>query len=308
MAPVVRLAQESDLEEADRVLRLAFGTLFGLDDPSTAYGDQDMIMNRWRSGTSSILVAESDSKIVGTAAVTRWGSVGFVGRMAVEPSYQGKKISSLLMKEAVGLLDSWGVSLAGLDTFADSPKHIHLYQNFGFWPRFLNLMISKPIAEYVSTSPLLLSSLSDYDRESVIAACRALTESIYPGLDLTLEIMAVKELSLGDTVLVTEGLDLLGFAVCHAGPGTEAGGDKCFVKFGAASTAEALDRLMANCTSYASNKGLKSLETNVNAGRTRAWEKLLASGFHMNFATVTMSRPAFRGYDNGDVFVVDRWS
>ena len=29
----------------------------------------------------------------------------------------------------------WGASHTGLFTFAYSPKHIHLYRKYGFWPR-----------------------------------------------------------------------------------------------------------------------------------------------------------------------------
>ena len=38
---------------------------------------------------------------------------------------------------------------------------------------------------------------------------------------------------LGETVLLHDGQDLVGFAVCHCGPGTEAGNQKCYVKFAA---------------------------------------------------------------------------
>ena len=41
-------------------------------------------------------------------------------------------------------LAGWGIRHAGLFTFAHSPKHVHLYQKFGFWPRFLTAIMSKP--------------------------------------------------------------------------------------------------------------------------------------------------------------------
>jgi hypothetical protein len=39
--PLVRPMRADDLEAADRVLRLAFGTIRGLPDPSAAFGDAD---------------------------------------------------------------------------------------------------------------------------------------------------------------------------------------------------------------------------------------------------------------------------
>jgi hypothetical protein len=46
---------------------------------------------------------------------------------------------------------TWGVQHAGLFTFAHSPKHITLYQKFGFWPRFLTAVMPKPVIS--GTSP-----------------------------------------------------------------------------------------------------------------------------------------------------------
>ena len=38
-----------------------------------------------------------------------------------------------------------GTRHAGLFTFAHSQKHVGFYQKFGFWVRFLTLILSKPI-------------------------------------------------------------------------------------------------------------------------------------------------------------------
>ena len=38
---IVRRMQESDLQEADRIMRLAFGTFLGLPDPRSFAGDAD---------------------------------------------------------------------------------------------------------------------------------------------------------------------------------------------------------------------------------------------------------------------------
>jgi hypothetical protein len=65
-------------------------------------------------------------------------------------------------------------------------------------------------------------------------ACQELTSAIYEGLDVGREIRAVAEQKLGDTVLLWNESKLAGLAVCHSGPGTEAGSDVCHVKFGAA--------------------------------------------------------------------------
>jgi hypothetical protein len=77
------------------------------------------------------------------------------------------------------------------------------------------------------------SQLSESGREESLKGCCAVTGSICPGLDVEREIRAVQTQGLGETVLLHDGRDLVGFAVCHCGPGTEAGHQKCYVKFGA---------------------------------------------------------------------------
>ncbi len=50
------------------------------------------------------------------------------------------------------IFEKWGVREAGLFTFAHSPKHIGLYQKFGFWPRFLTAVMSKNVTAGKSSS------------------------------------------------------------------------------------------------------------------------------------------------------------
>ena len=46
----------------------------------------------------------------------------------------------------------WGTKHTGLFTFAQSQKHVGLYQKFGFWPRFLTAIMSKPVGRTGRTS------------------------------------------------------------------------------------------------------------------------------------------------------------
>ena len=88
------------------------------------------------------------------------------------------------------------------------------------------------------------------------------------------EINAVAAQKLGDTVLLWEDARLVGLAVCHCGPGTEAGSGTCYVKFGAArpgpTAGQDFDRLLDACEEMASKSGLSRLAAGVNAGPTRS--------------------------------------
>jgi hypothetical protein len=48
--------------------------------------------------------------------------------------------------------DSWGTPHVGLFTFAQSPKHIALYQKYGFSARFLTAIMSAPVSSRPGTA------------------------------------------------------------------------------------------------------------------------------------------------------------
>jgi hypothetical protein len=137
------------------------------------------------------------------------------------------------------------------------------------------------------------------------------TEAVYPGLDVEREIRAVHAQTLGDTVLLWEDQELVGFAVCHCGPGTEAGQGKCYIKFGAVppgSAAEArFTRLLDACEALATLRGLTRLEAGVNLRREEAYRVLRAHGFLTDFQGVTMHQPNELGYHRPGIYVIDDW-
>jgi GNAT superfamily N-acetyltransferase len=69
----------------------------------------------------------------------------------VRPDLWDQGIGQRLLEPSMECFRTWGVQHAGLFTFAHSPKHITLYQKFGFWPRFLTAVMPKPVIS--GTSP-----------------------------------------------------------------------------------------------------------------------------------------------------------
>ena len=126
-------------------MRLAFGTFIGLPDPLTFMGDAECVRTRWRANPTSAFAATLDGQIVGSNIATHWGSVGFFGPLSVNPALWDRSIGGKLMEPVVARFDAWGNTFAGLCTFPNSPKHIGLYQKFGFWPRFLTANMSMPV-------------------------------------------------------------------------------------------------------------------------------------------------------------------
>jgi GNAT superfamily N-acetyltransferase len=339
--------EKNDLPEADRIYRLAFGTLLGLPDPMTCFGDAVYISTRFRADPSAAYGAkvvdddsggnDDDGKLVGSNFTTNWGSVGFFGPLTVHPEYWGKGVAKSLLEPTMQLFSKWNTKHAGLFTFAHSPKHISLYQKFGFWPYFLTAIMSKDVSPIMDKNKnnkknknkveLKWSKYSEVHKEEeqqlqegdLLNACSMLTNSIYDGLDLRVEIISVIKQRLGDIVLVWDDEDsnnkkLVAFGICHCGKGTEAGSNTCYIKFaavrprGAAAADESnFQRLLDACESFASEQGLSRLVAGANTARQQAYAKMLSNHFRIDILGIAMQKGNDVGYNRPDVYIIDDW-
>jgi GNAT superfamily N-acetyltransferase len=308
---IVRPLRESDLDVADRIFRLAFGTFVGMPDPSVFAAGREFVRARWRANPSGAFGAVVDDELVGSNLCCRWGRVAFFGPLSVRPDFWDRGVAKRLLERTVQLFDSWEIRHAGLFTFAQSAKHVGLYQKFGYWPRFLTAIMSRPMASVTSVAaPLTFSRLSHDQQAEAIRACRELTCLVFDGLDLASEIRAVHEFNLGDTVLLWTGAELSGFAVCQYGPGSE-GGPVCYVKFGAVrphpAAGETFDRLLEGCEALAADQKLEAIEAGVSLAREDAYKRMLRRGFRTGIQGIAMHKPNRPAYDRPDAYVLDDW-
>ncbi|PSH05087.1 MAG: GNAT family N-acetyltransferase [Acidobacteria bacterium] len=309
---LIRQMQEADLDIADRICRVAFGTFLGLANPETCFGDSDFIHTRWLASPKTALCAELNGNIVGSNIVTQWGSVGFFGPLSVHPSLWDCGIARKLLPPTMELFHEWQVTHAGLFTFAQSPKHAALYQKFDFWPRFLTMIMAKPIAgERKAMDALRFSALLPADKASILKECFKVTDSIYPGLDVEHEVRAVDDQQIGDTVLLMEGSQLAGFAICHCGPRSEGGTGVCYLKFAALKSSFADDKhfenLLRNCAELGATKGTSKLIAGVNISRIQAYRSMMAQGFRTELQGVALQRGNEIGYNREGVYLIDDW-
>jgi GNAT superfamily N-acetyltransferase len=308
----VRPLRESDLSTADHIMRVAFGTFLGVPEPASFMGDASYVRTRWKAKPDAGFAAEINNELVGSNFATNWGSVSFFGPLTIRPDLWDRGVGKRLMQPVMECFDKWQTKHAGLFTFAHSQKHIGLYQKFGFYPRFLTAIMSKPIEP---TGRLCVwrkfSDAPTRERAAIMDACRELTDAICEGLDVGHEIRAVTDQKLGDTVLLWDEDKLAGFAVCHSGAGTEAGSGACYIKFGAtrpgADAEHLFNRLLDACEELASSQNLSCLTAGVNTGRHEAYHQLLARGFRTELLGVAMHKPNESGYNRPGVYVIDDW-
>ncbi len=323
----VRPMVERDLEAANRVMRLAFGTFLNLPDPMQFMGDADYVYTRWRGDPGAAFCAEVEGVVVGSVFVGNWGSVGFFGPLTVHPDYWDCGVAQLLLGKVMECFGHWGTRHMGLFTFATSLKHVGLYRKFGFWPRFLTVVMEKEVGSggvekasgvaaggVTGAGAPVWTKFSDVpiaERGEMLDQCRALTEKILEGLDVGVEIRSVAEQRLGEIVLLWTGDELTGLAVCHCGAGTEAGSGVCYIKFGAAHALRGGDPefrgLLAACEQLAAERGLGRVSGGVNTARQEAWAAMLDSGWRGKMVGVAMQRPGESGYNRPGVFLIDDW-
>ncbi len=310
---IVRPLEENDLAAAGRVARLAFGTFLGLSDPMQCMGDSEFAYARWKTDPSAAFATEVAGELVGSVFVANWGSVGFFGPLTVHPNYWNQGIAQRLLERTMEVFDRWGTKHRGLYTFAHSPKHIALYQKFGFWPRYLTAIMSKEVAAQTPFKGWSrFSEAPEGDRTALLSACREVTGEIYLGLDLEREIRSVADLRLGDTVLLWENARLAGLAVCHTGAGTEAGSGRCYVKFGAVrpgpNAARNFESLVDSCEALATERGATRVVAGMNTARFEACCRMYARGYRTDLQGVVMAIPATApGYNRPEVYLIDDW-
>ncbi len=309
---VVRPLREADLPLADRIFRLAFGTFNGHPEPEKFGGDIDKIRSRWLADPEAAWGAAAGGRLVGSVFAARWGSVGYFGPLTVHPDFWDQGVGQALLQPIMQLFERWGTRHNGLYTYSHSPKHLALYQKYGFWPRFLTAITAlqvrpgRPVAGVTRYSEAAAPS-----QAALLAACREVADAVYPGLDLSRELRAVQAQGLGETLLVWEGEQLAGFAVCHCGGGSEAGSGACLVKFGAVrpgpQAGQRFGRLLAAGEALAAARGASELHAGVNTSRHEAYRQMLIRGFRPHTVGVAMHRPDASAYHNPGVYVIDDW-
>ncbi len=312
----VGLLKQSELQEADRIVRLAFGTFLGLPNPLEFMGDRNFLVPRWRSTHVKVIAAREGGRLIGSNVATRWGSFGLFGPLTVLPEYWDRGVAQRLLEATMTIFDRWGVRRTGLFTFPHSAKHVGLYQKFGYWPGYLTAIMTRtpepdqtPRTKRPEASALL-SSFNKSRRAQAIQACAKLTGKIDKGLDLGEEIRATLAQRTGDVVLTYRRGILDGFAVCLNGSGSEGGEKICYVKFGAAragaGAAERFDKLLEACEAFASSRKA-IVEAGVNLAREDAYRRMRSRGYRVIAQGVAMQRPHAVGFNRPDAYVIDDW-
>ena len=310
METTIRPMTAQDLDAADRVLRLAFGTEFDLPDPMRFLGDADLLRPRWRTHPAGCLVAGAGGEILGSVAVMDWGGLAVLGPLSVRPDCWNRGLARRLLASALAAAEAWGTRLTALYTQPGSPRHLRLYEEAGFLSRHLVAVMARPVEATTPTAPpLLFSQLSPERQEAALDGCRRITGAALEGLDLSREIRATAAQRLGDTILLEADGAITGFALYHQGPGSEAGSGTLALRFGIVRPGDAggFQALLAAAAEQAARCGAGRLQASVTHARRDAYAILKAAGFRTELSGVAMTRPDACGYDAPESLILEEW-
>src|SRR5207247_5287593 len=136
--------------------------------------------------------------------VHRSGAEGWMGPLAVRTEHQGAGAGKEIVTRGVEWLKSTGATVIGLETMPRTMDNIGFYSRLGFVPGRLTVTTTIEAA-HVDHAARTFGQLAPRDKDDVLAAGRALLETVQPGFDYTREITLTDALALGDTVLLFAG-------------------------------------------------------------------------------------------------------
>ncbi len=302
MSLEIRALRADEFEEAERIMRSAFGTFVGLPEPEQFGGDSSFVRSRAETHPDRAFAALLDGELVGSNFATRWGRFAFFGPLSIRPDCWDRGFATPLMEPVLDAFSSWDLRGSGLFTFPHSPKHIGLYQKFGFRPATLSVVFEHHLDDDAASVPAFVSDEADPE------VCRAIAGAVSAGLDLSEEIEAATTRGLGGAFVTPSGA---AFAVCHVGPGSEAGSERCYVKFAAVrpgpDAGAHFEELLDQCEAYARSRGVPILLAGVNVGRRVAYDAMLARGYPIDFTGIVMHRPGPPEFCGPNDFVINDW-
>jgi GNAT superfamily N-acetyltransferase len=303
----IRPMTADDIPQVERIIDTeTAGRRRDIGEAGSEQPGNRLVKTRFHKEPAGCFVAEDPTHgIIGSVLSIAWGSVAWLGPLAVHPEFSGKGVEQQLLHAVLDYWEPMTLSAQGVETDPASPSRIGLYASFDFRPQFLTATLigavdpdgpREPIRQRSPSFELMrLSQLSDALRETMLSNCRRISERHYPGLDYSKELQSVEDLQLGDTLLLGVGERLYGFAICHATSGSEADPDSCYVKAllidPAIDDRETLLALVEACEGYARMQKLTTVRLGVNLACWEGYQAVAARGYRLGQLRLRMVRP-----------------
>jgi ribosomal protein S18 acetylase RimI-like enzyme len=322
----IRRVRKGDLAKVKDVLEQSFGDFLERQlgtRPRQAFNGAQYVHHRWLMEPWGCFVAEEDNaKIVGVALAVTWGTVGLLGPVAVLTHYHNQTIAQQLIRAVQEFFEENKATLHGVVTYPHSAKHLALFHRFGYRPKSLTALMSRPL-ERAGTRPVLpkpvkgvltvrrYSGLEETKKKTALGRFHRITNAVCRGMDLAKEVEIVDGLALGDTLLLERGAELVGFAIVHTPGVSEAPTGalyvKCLVIDPRHRKAEHLEQFVAAIEDLAQEHGLARVILPVYLRYWLAYSTLVKCGYQVDFTMVRMQKGKPEDYEDPADLVLDDW-
>ncbi len=303
-ATVIRPMVAADLAVVATVTNTAFGTLRG--DPDSVRFPALLFQTRLAADPAGCFVAASHddpSQLTGALFSVARGGLGWFGPLAVLPGVQRGGVGRELTAACVASWLARGVRLMGLETFADSPLHVHMYSKLGFRPAWTGVSFSRPLGETAMPAGVRVGRVPGGSGAGETPGYGRLPDLsyLYPGLDVSGEAEATLSCAAG--VVLTTGD---GVALCHLKPTFQAA-QTGYLPFLAARSRESFGLLMAAAEHLSREAGCTSLFTRTPGSAWATMDALVARGYRAGGAMLRMKRGENLDYDRTGTYYCDNW-
>jgi ribosomal protein S18 acetylase RimI-like enzyme len=324
----IRRVRKGDLAKVKDVFEQSFGDFLERQlgtRPRQAFNGAQYVHHRWLMEPWGCFVAEEDNaKIVGAALAVTWGTVGVMGPVAVLTHYHNQSIAQQLMRAVQEFFDENKATLHGGVTYPTSAKHLALFHKFGYKPKSLVAVMSRPLdrggARAALPKPPLakgaltvrrFSTLEETKKKAALARFHRITNGVCRGLELAKEVEIVDGLALGDTLLLERGAELVGFAIYHAPGVSEAPTGALYVKYLAIDPrqrkVEHLEHFVTAIEELAQEQGLPRVILPVYLRYWLAYSTLVKCGYQVDFTMVRLQKGKPEDYEDAADLVLDDW-
>jgi len=227
--------------------------------------------------------------VVAFNMVHRSGVEGWMGPLAVRTEYQGTGVGKDVVERGVEWLTRSGAQVIGLETMPRTMDNIGFYSRLGFAPGRLTITLTLDAASG-DRAPDLLGRLGVRDHEEAMAATRTLLDGLAPGYDFSREIELTHALSLGDTVLLHQDGEVVGFALCHTAPLVEGRvREELRVLKLVLADESLMDAMVRSLRDYARRSGTRSVAFRVQGEYDGLYRRLVGMGARVRWTDLRMS-------------------
>lgn len=258
------------------------------------------------AGDGAMIWRDADSRLVAFNMVHRSGVEGWMGPLAVRPDRQGEGLGSTMVRTGLDWLKAQGARTIGLETMPRTVENIGFYSRLGLVPGPLTVTLVHDVPRRVGGTPELLSD-AGRAHAARLEECRRLTDALAPGVDFTREISLTRDLAIGDTTLVREGGELLGFALWHSTPlAAGRGKDEVRVLKLVARDLAAFERLLEALHATAAAERVGRIAVRCQTEYAEAYLRLIGAGYRVHWTDLRMLLQGFPPAARGGV-VLSNW-